>query len=98
MFYADAVVAVRVEDRIAAAAKAAQIASHLLVQPDVLEARAVVDAVDHLGHPRGVGSLGVAAIVRAAPRALWICRCAWTTLPRRPQLHRANISKNLIQN
>jgi hypothetical protein len=34
-----------VEDRIAAAAKAAQIASHLLVQPDVLEARAVVDAV-----------------------------------------------------
>ena len=41
MFYADAVVAVRVEDRIAAAAKAAQIASHLLVQPDVLEARAV---------------------------------------------------------
>jgi hypothetical protein len=31
--------------------KAAQIASHLLVEPDVLEARAVVDAVDHLGHP-----------------------------------------------
>ena len=29
---------------------------------------------------------------------LWICRCAWTTLPRRPQLHRTNISKNLIQN
>src|SRR5580704_14440837 len=50
-FYADAVVAVRMEDRIAAAAKAAQIASHLLVQPDVLEARAVIDAVDHLGHP-----------------------------------------------
>jgi hypothetical protein len=38
-------------DRIAAAAKAAQIASHLLVQPDVLKARAVVDTVDHLGHP-----------------------------------------------
>src|ERR1700736_6280129 len=51
MFYADAVVAVRVEERIAAAAKAPQIASHLLVQPDVLEARAVVDAIDHLGHP-----------------------------------------------
>jgi hypothetical protein len=49
--YADAGVAVRVSDRIAPAAKAAQIASHLLVQPDVLEARAVVDAVDHLGHP-----------------------------------------------
>jgi hypothetical protein len=44
----------------------------------------------------GVGSLGVAAIVRAAPRALWICRCAWTTLPRRPQLHRANISKHCL--
>src|ERR1700730_494017 len=44
-------VAVRVEDRIAAAAKAAQIVRHLLVEPDVLEARAVVDAVDHLGHP-----------------------------------------------
>ena len=27
----------------------------------------------------------------AVQRALWICRCAWTTLPRRPQLHRANI-------
>src|SRR5262252_181311 len=26
-------------------------------------------------------------------RALWICRCAWTTLARRPQLHRANNSK-----
>ena len=25
--------------------------------------------------------------------ALWICRCAWTTLARRPQLHRANTSK-----
>src|SRR5271167_1219031 len=50
-FYADAGVAVRVADSIAAAAKAAQIASHLLVQPDVLEARAAVDAVDHLGHP-----------------------------------------------
>jgi hypothetical protein len=24
----------------------------------------------------------------------WICRCAWTTLLRRPQLHRANISKH----
>jgi len=28
------------------------------------------------------------------PQALWICGCAWTTLPRRPQLHRANISKH----
>src|SRR6516164_6076546 len=28
-----------------------RIAGHLLVQPDVLEARPVVDAVDHLGHP-----------------------------------------------
>src|SRR6516164_1323256 len=26
-------------------------------------------------------------------RALWICRCAWTTLARRPQPHRANHSK-----
>src|SRR3954452_4265163 len=25
-------------------------------------------------------------------KALWICRCAWTTPARRPQLHRANIS------
>ena len=36
----------------------------------------------------------VSAIVKAARRALWICRCAWTTLPRRPQLHRANISEH----
>src|SRR5438270_13386242 len=34
-----------------------------------------------------------AAMVTAARRALWICRCAWTTLARRPQLHRANNSK-----
>jgi DNA replication protein DnaC len=27
-------------------------------------------------------------------KALWICRCAWTTPARRPQLHRANISKH----
>jgi hypothetical protein len=46
MFLCKAGVAVRVADRIAAAAKATQIASHLFVQPDVLEARAVVDAVD----------------------------------------------------
>src|SRR5215831_1320944 len=25
-----------------------------------------------------------------ASKTLWICRCAWTTLPRRPQLHKAN--------
>jgi hypothetical protein len=31
---------------------------------------------------------------KAARRALWICRCAWTTLTRRPQLHRANVSKH----
>ena len=31
--------------------EAAQFAGHLLVQPDVLETRTVVDAVDHLGHP-----------------------------------------------
>jgi hypothetical protein len=36
----------------------------------------------------------VSAIVKAARRALWICRCAWTTLTRRPQLHRANISEH----
>src|SRR6266576_5694183 len=30
----------------------------------------------------------------AGSKTLWICRCAWTTLPRRPQLHRANISKH----
>ena len=31
---------------------------------------------------------------RGRPRsALWICRCAWTTLTRRPQLHRASNSK-----
>src|SRR5205814_7369976 len=36
------------------------------------------------------------ASVKTAGRALWICRCAWTTLPRRPQLHRANISKNCL--
>ena len=24
--------------------------------------------------------------VKTARRALWICRCAWTTLPRHPQL------------
>ena len=29
-------------------------------------------------------------------KTLWICRCAWTTLPRRPQLHRANISKHCL--
>ena len=34
------------------------------------------------------------AIVKAARKTLWICRCAWTTLPRRPQLHRANINKH----
>ena len=27
---------------------------------------------------------------------LWICRCAWTTLVRRPQLHRAYIGEQLI--
>ena len=32
----------------------------------------------------------------AASKTLWICRCAWTTLPRRPQLHRANISKHCL--
>jgi len=32
----------------------------------------------------------------AARKTLWICRCAWTTLPRRPQLHRANISKHCL--
>ena len=26
-------------------------------------------------------------------KALWICRCAWTTPARRPQLHRANINQ-----
>src|SRR5215471_3262646 len=31
-----------------------------------------------------------------ASKTLWICRCAWTTLPRRPQLHRANISKHCL--
>jgi len=31
-----------------------------------------------------------------ATKTLWICRCAWTTLPRRPQLHRANISKHCL--
>jgi transposase InsO family protein len=31
---------------------------------------------------------------RGRPRsALWICRCAWTTLAHRPQLHRANNRK-----
>src|SRR6516165_7655553 len=31
---------------------------------------------------------------RGRPKsAPWICRCAWTTLARRPQLHRANNSK-----
>src|SRR5215471_9450230 len=39
----------------------------------------------------------VSAIVKAARKDLWICRCAWTTLPRRPQLHRANINKHLYQ-
>jgi hypothetical protein len=34
----------------------------------------------------------------AARNALWICRCAWTTLPRRPQLHRANINKHGFRN
>jgi hypothetical protein len=34
--------------------------------------------------------------VQAASTTLWICRCAWTTLARRPQLHRAIISKLLI--
>ena len=33
-----------------------------------------------------VGTI-VSAIVKAARKALWICRCAWTTLARRPQLH-----------
>ena len=32
----------------------------------------------------------------AGSKTLWICRCAWTTLPRRPQLHRANISKHCL--
>ena len=36
--------------RIPAAANP-QIPTDLLIQPNVLEARAVVDAVDHLGHP-----------------------------------------------
>src|SRR6267378_864876 len=37
----------------------------------------------------------VSAIVKAARRALWICRCAWTTLTRRPQLHRARLLADL---
>src|SRR5947209_18972969 len=32
----------------------------------------------------------------AGHKTLWICRCAWTTLPRRPQLHRAHISKHCL--
>ena len=31
------------------------------------------------------------AVFRWPARTLWICRCAWTTLVRRPQLHRAYI-------
>jgi Transposase len=46
MFCADAGVAVRVAARVGAAAKSARPAGHLLVQPDVLKARAVVDAVE----------------------------------------------------
>src|SRR5271155_5836203 len=38
-----------------------------------------------------------AAMVTAARRALWICRCAWTTLTRRPQLHRpTSVSIDLL--
>jgi hypothetical protein len=29
----------------------------------------------------------------ALRKALWICRCVWTTLVRRPQFHRANNRK-----
>src|SRR6202035_6078252 len=36
------------------------------------------------------------AAVSVANKTLWICRCAWTTLMRRPQLHRAHIGKLLI--
>ena len=36
------------------------------------------------------------AAVSVANKTLWICRCAWTTLTRRPQLHRAHIGKLLI--
>ena len=28
---------------------------------------------------------------------LWICRCAWTTLARRPQLHRVHNNNDLVQ-
>ena len=37
-------------------------------------------------------------LVGFTDKALWICRCAWTTLRRRPQLHRANISKHGFRN
>ena len=32
-------------------------------------------------------------IIPAFPKALWICRCAWTTRSRRPQPHRAHTRK-----
>jgi hypothetical protein len=35
----------------------------------------------------------IPAIAKAARKSPVDCRCAWTTLTRRPQLHRANISK-----
>src|SRR6516164_2119840 len=35
---------------------------------------------------------------RGRPKsAPWICRCAWTTLARRPQLHRANNSRRWFE-
>jgi len=39
------------------------------------------------------GDPGSTREVHAASKTLWICRCAWTTLTRRPQLHRADLSK-----
>jgi ribulose-5-phosphate 4-epimerase/fuculose-1-phosphate aldolase len=39
-------------------------------------------------------NLGDRRIMVLRNHGLWICRCAWTTQRRRPQLHRANISKH----
>jgi hypothetical protein len=36
--------------------------------------------------PERSASVRRAAVLTAARKALWICRCAWTTLTRRPQL------------
>ena len=38
-------------------------------------------------------TLALQAAAHLTSNTLWICRCAWTTLARRPQLHRFHHSK-----